>query len=399
LLVTILGMTGANPCLPQDIPDGLYLGQEPPGLTPEVFAPDIISLPDRYEYSVVFSPDLDECVFGVTNMFWSVFTLMFTEMAADSSWSDPVEAPFLGTGDGLMAEYSHGGDRINFASSRPIYPPGNLWQASRNMDGWDEPVIIPEPVSSSSDEWGPSFTSDNVLYFVSYRPGGVGDGDIYRSVPVQGEYPSVENLGPPINTPFNDGSPFIADDESYMVFESFRPGGYGQGDLYISYRDGDTWGEPENLGSIVNTDQIEDDPFISPDGKYLFFNRRRSFVTTEQTDLYWVDARVVFEPTSVEGDDGPWTPRGSLLDQNHPNPFRPSTTISYTLSSGGVVAIKIHDIRGGEVRSLVNRYQRAGTHSVLLRAAPRDGLASGVYYYSLLVDGEPLMTRRMLLLR
>jgi hypothetical protein len=54
-------------CQAQEIAGGHYFGQDPPGFSPMVFAPGIISQVNRYEYCLVFSPNLDECVFGVTN--------------------------------------------------------------------------------------------------------------------------------------------------------------------------------------------------------------------------------------------------------------------------------------------------------------------------------------------
>lgn len=378
-------------------PTGLYFGQTPPGSTPEVFAPDLISRPNRYEYSIAFSPDLTECVFGVTNSLWSSFDLRFLSMAADSTWIGPVTAPFLGTGDGLNPAYSYGGERVFFASTRPSYPPSNLWTSERDgLGGWTAPVMVPAPVSTTADEWAPSFDSADVMYFVSYRVGGLGDGDIYRSVPVGGVYTTVENAGVPLNTPSLDSTPFISPDGGYILFESDRTGGFGQGDLYISYRAGDGWSTPLNLGPEINTDQIEDEAYVSPDGQYLFFNRRRAFVTSEPSDLWWVDVGVLPGATAVSLDAAV---RPSVLAQNAPNPFDPSTEITYTLPSPGFVAIQILDVRGRHVRSLVQRHQGAGTHSVTLTGSEARGLAGGPYFYRLVLNGETLATRKMTRLR
>ncbi|MCA9728108.1 MAG: T9SS type A sorting domain-containing protein [Candidatus Eisenbacteria bacterium] len=396
VLSVLLGLSFGAPCRAAGGPHGLYLGETPPGTTPEVFAPGIISLPDRYEYCIVFSPDLSECVFGITNLTWSVFTMFYTSMDADSVWSATTGAPFQGVGDGLMATYARDGSRVLFASSRPSYPPVNLWSSARNAGGWDPPVLVPDPVSSAGDEFGPTLTADGTLYFVSTRAGGAGEGDLYRSVPVGGEYTTVENLGPPINTASNEGAPYIADDESFLIFESARPGGYGQSDLYISYRQGDSWTEPQNLGPTINTEQIEDGPFLSPDGKYLFFNRRQAYVTTTQTDVWWVDASVLPGPADApEGDLG----LGSLLRQNQPNPASDATTIAYTVPVAGRVEIEVHDATGRFVRNLVDRVQQPGDYSVELRAESGSDLPSGVYYYRMLLSGTPVMTRKMLVVR
>lgn len=300
LLSVALGVSMTATSSEGGIALGGYLGQTPPGPVPRVFAPGVISLPDRYEYSIVFSPDLRECVFGVTDSSWTRFTLLYASMDADSGWSEPVTAPFLGVGDGLSPAYSHDGNSILFASSRPTYPPSNLWKAARIGDsGWSVPVMIPAPVSTSADEFSPCLDANGVLYFISVRAGGAGDADIYRSDPSGGTYRTVENLGAPINSKYLDSTPFIAPDGSYILFESDRPGGFGQQDLYISYREGDVWGRPANLGPGVNTEQIEDEAYVSPDGRYLFFNRRAAFVTPQQTDLYWVDFQAVVDSLSM----------------------------------------------------------------------------------------------------
>lgn len=272
------------------VPHGPYFGQASPGPIPRVFAPGIVSLPDRYEYSIAFSPDLTECVFGVTDSTWSSFTLLYAKMADDGTWSEPAPATFLGDGDALSPAFSRDGRRLFFASTRPQYPPANLWQVERDSAGaWSRPVMIPAPVSAQSDEWSPSFTADGVMYFVSYRAGGHGDADIFRAAPTASGYAAVANAGTPVNTPHLDSTPFIAPDESYLIFESDRPGGFGQQDLYVSHRRDGAWTEPVNLGPNINTDQIEDEAYVTPDGKYLFFNRRAAFVTPIQSDLHWVE--------------------------------------------------------------------------------------------------------------
>jgi len=101
------------------------------------------------------------------------------------------------------------------------------------------------------------------LYFSSNRNGGLGGFDIYRS------HLSDEQYG--------EGDLFIALDESYIIFSSGRPGGFGRSDLYISFRLKDVaWSIPQNMGAEINSDEIEYSPFISSDGKFLFFTSYRN---------------------------------------------------------------------------------------------------------------------------
>gem|GEM_PF-4690420 len=397
-LVTMSSETGFS-LIP---PDGLYFGQSPPGLTPEVFAPGIISLEDRYEYTLVFSPELDECVFGVTDRTWGVFTLMYTRMDDDSSWIEPVDAPFQGSGDGLLPAYSPDANRIFFVSSRPSWPTVNVWYSERVDTLWSDPVELPSPVNTNSAEFGLSLASDATLYFTSDRSSGFGQQDIYRSTPVGGEYSSLEHLGSPINTLYNDASPYIAPDQSYLIFESNQPGGYGQVDLYISSFEDGIWTDPVNLGPEINTEQIDDAAGVSPDGKYLFFNRRRAYVTNEQTDIYWVDIRAVFPDSGLGTGEtgGSGFPRLFTLDQNYPNPFNPTTRIDYYIRGSGTISLMVYDLSGKLVRRLDGGVKPEGKSSVVWDGRNDRGIAvpSGVYFYTLKAEGHTI-TKKLLLLK
>jgi len=84
-----------------------------------------------------------------------------------------------------------------------------------------------------------------------------------------------------------------------VIFTGLREEGYGSGDLYVVFRDADSgWGEPVNLGPEVNSEILDYCPMVTPDGKYLFFSRRRSeppggWPNVVEGDVYWVDAEVI----------------------------------------------------------------------------------------------------------
>ena len=84
--------------------------------------------------------------------------------------------------------------------------------------------------------------------------------------------------------------------ESYMILSSRRPPGFGNGDLFVAFRQEDgRWGAPVNLGPAVNAAEHEFCPMVTPDGKFLFFSRRwgATWETTTAGDVYWVDAGVL----------------------------------------------------------------------------------------------------------
>ena len=99
--------------------------------------------------------------------------------------------------------------------------------------------------------------------------------------------------------------------------------------------------------------------------------------------------------TRVEEQKSPERPDAFSLSQNYPNPFNPSTRIKYVLPAQSHVTMKLYNLQGQEVRTLVNEVQTPGVHTVLLEAT---GLPSGVYFYRLTV-GRFSSVRKLLLLR
>ena len=117
---------------------------------------------------------------------------------------------------------------------------------------------------------------------------------IYRAELVNGEYAKPEVLPPSINTlkGIRNWTPYIAPDESYLIFCSTRglPAS-DQGDLYICFRRPDgSWTDPVSLGEPINSTEMERFPAVSPDGKYLFFTRD---TPGHDEDVYWVSAGII----------------------------------------------------------------------------------------------------------
>ena len=88
-------------------------------------------------------------------------------------------------------------------------------------------------------------------------------------------------------------------------------------------------------------------------------------------------------------------PKQYELSQNYPNPFNPTTTIKYSLPKNGIVTIKIYDVTGREIRTLVNEMKTAGNYVVDFNGID---ISSGVYFYRIKV-GDFVMTKRMVLIK
>jgi len=145
-----------------------------------------------------------------------------------------------------------------------------------------KPVNLGPNINSSSIEVDPSISADGLeLFFESRRPGGYGNGDIYVSRRASKDDPwgPCMNIGAPVNTAYYDQAPSISADGLSLYFSSYiRPGGYGSDDLWVTTRASvsDPWGPPVNLGATVNSSSYDTMPSISADGLVLFFMSGRA---------------------------------------------------------------------------------------------------------------------------
>ena len=125
------------------------------------------------------------------------------------------------------------------------------------------------------------------MFFNSKDGGGKGKSDLYYSKYENGQYKKPVNLGTPVNSKYTEFNPFIAPDESYLIFTRIGdPDGFGGSDLYISFfKKNEKWSKPLNMGEKINSNAWETCPIVSPDKKYLFFNR--------SSDIYWISAKII----------------------------------------------------------------------------------------------------------
>jgi Tol biopolymer transport system component len=276
---------------PRPSPRGDYLGQTPPGMTPSLFAPGIVST-EVSELNAAFSPQGDELYF--TRRIDNRNTLM-TMRRVDGVWTPPAVAEFSGTFSDVDPFITRDGRRLYFSSSRPLDGAGeskdaDLWYLQREPGGeWSEPVYPGDPNTAGKDDYYTSLTADGTLYFSIFDSHGRG-GDIYRARSIDGGHGPAERIGDGISTEANEHDPFVAPDGSYLIFTSNRQGGYGSADLYISFAGPDgSWAEPVNMGGSINSEGYDFAAMLSADGKYLFFTRN----IDRNGDIYWVDGKII----------------------------------------------------------------------------------------------------------
>jgi hypothetical protein len=296
---------------------GPYLGQDPPGETPQVFAPGFVST-GLYERDLAMLPDGSEFYFCVVIGNFDRSVIMVTRQDEDGRWSEPEVAGFSGRYHDLEPAITPDGKRFYFSSRRPIEPGGeeldkfDIWYMDRNGDRWEAPQRLGMPINTGDAEFFPSLTADGTLYFT--RQFDRVDSVIMRAPATEDGFGMPERLGEGVNDRSTQFNAYVAPDESYLIFGAVgRDDSIGGVDYYVSFRNEDgSWRGPFNLGPRINTvSHLEYSPYVSPDGNYFFFMAARSRLAGElheetldrakivdlytsprngMPDIWWVDA-------------------------------------------------------------------------------------------------------------
>ena len=253
--------------------EGPLMGQTPPGTVAEPFAPGIISK-DGWELEGVFAPGMEEFYFTTRGDESARPTVIGFRQEADV-WTKYTEF----TRDGEVS-FSPDGMRMHMADGYKDRV-GNGW-SDRKSHG---PMF-------EREDWGImrlTSSAQGTFVFDDYK-----SGDVIRiSVFKDGKRQDPKIMGPEVNSGEWTAHPFIAPDESYLIWDSEREGGFGESDLYISFRQDDgSWGRAINMGAAVNSDKWDAFASVTPDGKYILFNRGVD-PENDDVDIYWVDAKIL----------------------------------------------------------------------------------------------------------
>lgn len=186
---------------------------------------------------------------------------------------EPLNSPYSEVAPVISAD----GNTIYFTSDRPGGKGGqDFWVSQRRGGEWGEPENISE-LNTSKNEGPDTITADgNTMYYTgcNRRPDGSDKCDIYvaRKGP-DGKWQPGENLGPPINTDYEEANATVNPGGDKLIFASDRPGGRGGYDLWMSVRTPDgNWSEPKNLGAPINTSMWEGVAFWHSDGVTVYFS-------------------------------------------------------------------------------------------------------------------------------
>ena len=261
--------------------EGPYMGQEPPGRMAEVFAPGVIST-DGWELQAVFAPGMKEFYYVTDSGKHERPTIsqleptIFGYRLANNRWHKFIEMPRTGepfiTADGQTMHLAKG-------------------RRERTDAGWSEVESL-GPIFERED-WGImrlTASTNGTYVFDDFR-----SGIIRTSRIVDGERQEPLELPEQITSGEFTAHPFIAPDESYLIWDSEREGGYGESDLYISFRQNDgSWGAAINMGPNINSDKDDFYGSVTPNGRFLMFDRTISRTDDYiDVDIYWADAQII----------------------------------------------------------------------------------------------------------
>jgi len=265
-----------------------YFGQTPPGDSAIIFAPGIVSLNDSFTSAITFSPRGDECCFNrYDGIYWKWGTIFYAKYH-NNKWSEFRPAPFTDSTNyfDILPIFSPDGHKFLFSSARPskAYSYVDLWMCKRKGEKWGKPAKLDSTINNpTDDESFSSIANNGNIYF---------NKDITNSIWLSsyknGTYSKAVKVSEPVNSKYGAGAAFISPDESYIIFASIRPDGYGERDLYISFKKTNgTWTEPQNLGPKINGPTDDFSARISPDQKYLFFSKG---IKKKYCAIYWVSS-------------------------------------------------------------------------------------------------------------
>lgn len=253
---------------------GPYLGQTPPGREFKQFAPGIV--PEDMYHSVTVSPDGQE-------IYWAThYGIIMVTKLMNGRWTTPARVSFTGSFQDDAPVVSSDNRKLFFNSLRPFGSSAartrwSFWYCERTTTGWGEPQALPEVINSTGGiHWQVSVSNSGTLYFGIFSVDRAG---IYSSRFVNGTYTTPE----PADILNNMGSvlaPFIAPDESYIIFNKEEGSGMNV-ETYISFKGSNNrWLSPQKLVQFPNRQETA---FVTRDERYVFCKN------------YWISAEIIEE--------------------------------------------------------------------------------------------------------
>lgn len=308
---------------------GAYLGQKPPGMTPELFAPGFLSTIAHEHSSPAFSPDGKEVYYSVFYPGLPTEVIIFRQNK-NGVWSEPEVAPFSGSFRDGQPTFSTDGSKLFFCSMRPVQNEKKptrmtLWCVDKNKNKWGHPYCLNAMVSSGNMEMTLTVAKNGNIYFSANDS--IYGWTLYQMEFKNGIYSAPKSCGKLLGEEYAEWCPYIAPDESYMLFSAYKVNGEENNDIYLVFKEKPgNWSRPIKIGREVNTNYQEQFPKVSNDMKYIFFTSNRlkkenkinhnyqfskplNYKKIKETmnepgngkgDIYWVSSKIIEELKPME---------------------------------------------------------------------------------------------------
>ncbi|WP_298421342.1 hypothetical protein [uncultured Kordia sp.] len=255
-----------------------YFGQKPPGLIPEVFAPEIV----RNASNISFSPNLDEIYFSARKKD-DEMAIYFSKLEGNK-WTPVKRANFTNgrKKEELYPFVSLIDKKIYFTAFDSIFSDEKIWYVNRLEDSWSDPIQLDSPLN------------DDLVFYINQAKNGdlfytsILNGKMYFAQHKNGKFPEVQE----VKLEFGHHG-FISPSQEYLlVYARNRENEKRKDfDIYVCFKKKDgTWTKPISFGSEVNSNFNEGCPSITPDGKYMFFGRNQEDGTE---NFYWVSTEII----------------------------------------------------------------------------------------------------------
>jgi Tol biopolymer transport system component len=220
---------------------------------------------------------------------------------AGGKWSAPQMADFSGKYRDLEPAFSPDGKYIIFASNRPKIPGdslldgnynksiqkakgGNLWKVKISKKGAAVPERLPDVINANGSVFSPAVAGDGSIYFMRADSGK--SFHIYRSQLTNGQFEKPVRVSFSLDK-YGEYDPAVAPDESFIIYSTGRPPAPHTADLFIVFKEGNKWGEPIDLRTLLSDKVFGVEARLSPDLKTLYFtNQRKANGETDPNGSY-----------------------------------------------------------------------------------------------------------------
>jgi hypothetical protein len=274
--------------------EGKYLGEYPPIDVPILFKPELV--PDKLlAHAGVFTPDMNEYYYTLSNASFSQFTVMYISKLGDR-WSAPQEAFFNSSYLEHGVHFTEDGLWVYFSSTRPIGKEGrsstwHIWRSKKVNNCWSEPEWVNIPGMDGNLTSHPSLTRAGHMYFHKANPNYTNFA-LYITKSEGGVFQEAKKVIFPDGENENTMTPFVSQDESYILYTKIVN---GHEEIYISYREDGAWLAPQRLNNPINTNSLGN-PYITPDERYMFYASGQVPSNASPSDwvIKWVSTQNIF---------------------------------------------------------------------------------------------------------